>query len=230
MSAIKGQDVSMYGKDDNGNYQLFACATAMSFSYDTELIEKATVNMAGFRSYKSGFSDCSATLNSVTNISYGSELTVFYTLLQTIRKQGLDIQMVWQDDVGNLKVISGHAFIPHTGITVDIAGFSEDDIQFKFSGGVQMTTTLISNTTTNGTMQTPIYYTFPSNGATSYQNNLLINVHVVHVERNGIGQKEIAAGTPSANEFKYIAGTGTIQLDSNNPSSAGETLFIAYYI
>lgn len=213
---------------DSGVYVPFACATSVEFSYETELKEKASPGQGGFREYVAGLGDWGITLNTVTHIVPSSPpmLTVFYTLLAQVRKNGLDIRLTFEDENANLQVITGHVLIPSTTIASPVDSFSEDTIEMKGSGSFALSQTLINPSSGNSDVFPPIDYTSASGGETSLNYSALINRTILAVMRDGINYEVITTGTPNAKQVKFNAGVGDILFSF--PLSIGEWVHILY--
>jgi len=226
-TALTGENVLLEA-DLGGQWIPFACVTSLEFYYDTELIEKATVGLQGFKSYVSGMGEWGFTLSTVTHVvpPSGTMYTVFDTLLLSLRKNGLDIRTIYQDNNGNLIEITGHVMIPHTGIASPVDGFSEDTIEMKGSGAFALSTTLTNPGTTNTDLQDPIDYTSPAGGETDFTDPDLVGATLVYVGRDGIDHEVITVGTPNAKQVKFITATGTIVFAS--PLSQDEWIHILY--
>lgn len=225
--AIEGENVILTAKMLN-EYIPFACATAVEFYYDSELKEKATVGMQGFKSFVCGIGEWGLTLSSVTHIlpPVGSSMyTVFDSLLQSLRKAGLDIQLIWEDKEGNLKTITGHVMIPHTGINSPVDGFSEDTIEMKGSGSFAISTTLITPGNSTSDVQPPIGY-YGIGGELSVTFPQLILVEPLLVFRDGLEREIITVGTPTSKQVKYDSASGTISW--TDPLGPGEWVNILY--
>jgi hypothetical protein len=225
--AIEGQNVLLRAKL-GGDYIPFACATSVDFYYDTELIEKATVGMYGFKSWISGMGEWGMTLNTVTYVQPTTEsYTVFDTLLDSLRKIGLFIELSFEDNDGNLKTITGHVLIPHTGITSPVDGFSEDTIEFKGDGAFAINTELITPDTADTEVKTPIDFT-AAGGETSLTYPELIGATLLYVGRDGTGKEVIQSDDPNDKQVKFISTTGTIFFAASDPLGPGEWILILY--
>lgn len=213
--AIDGQKVTMRFLM-NGEMVGYACATSCSFYCDDELIEKADVNGGRFKQFASRRAEWGMSIAGITHVAYSaSAFTVFDSLIMALRASGLDVEMAFVDSLGNIKTISGHVLIPHTGINSSVDNFSEDEIDFKGSGPFTMAETLL-NPTSEGEMKTIELW---GDGTNAYvQDNLLIGEAVVPpngaVFRAGAFYKVITTGTPGPLEAKFTTGTGRIDFDT----------------
>src|SRR5688500_808455 len=124
LQAIEGKNVILRALQ-GADMVPFACATSLEFYYDTELIEKSTVSSAGFSEWAGSMGTWGKTHGTVTHIVKTGYYTVFDTLLDALRKQGLFVELSFEDEIGNIKTITGTVLIPHTGISAGVEGFSE---------------------------------------------------------------------------------------------------------
>lgn len=218
--AIEGKNVLLEALRDNGaglyEYVPFACATSVDFYYDTEMIEKATVGMAGFRGFEAGLGEWGLTLNTVTHAVFGNNAyTVFDTLLQSLRKNGLDIRLTFEDNSANLQVITGHVLIPHTGISSPVDGFSEDDIELKGDGAFALTTSIVNPPSHDFEVKKLEYYSVGGEQQLTFSD--LIGRTILYMGRDGIGRDEINIGNPTDKQFYFNPTLGTIYF--YNPGS-----------
>lgn len=222
--AIEGRMVSLKAFREGDGYIPFVCATSMSFRADDELIEVTDANAGRYRKYKSRRIDWGFTLNTITHIAYSSDAyTVFDTLLEALRTQGLDIEMSFVDDLGNIKTLAGHVLIPHTGISVQADNFSEDDVEFQGSGTFTIGTTLL-NPGAGSDMDTTELY---GDGVNSYvQDSELIDATIEQVSRAGYWYDIITTGTPTAAQVKWTASTG--RFDFSSVLDSGEKVVVFY--
>lgn len=225
---VEGKNVVLEAKKlIDGEYQYvgFACATSVDFFYETEMIEKATVGMAGHRSWTYGMSSWGGSLQSVTHaVGTNNMLTVFDTLLYSLRKTGLDIRLKYEDNNGNLQVITGHILIPKTGIASPVDGFSEDTIDFIGNGTFALTTTIIDPDDEAGKLMT--FDVTSAGGELTITVPDTINRELITFTRDGIGQEVLTSGTPLAKQVKHDASTGVIYLP--NATNPDEWLFGIY--
>jgi hypothetical protein len=212
--AIEGKNVLLRAKRGD-EYVPFVCATSVDFTYDTELIAKTTVNSAGFRQYAARLGEWGLTLSTVTHIvspNSDNAYTVFDTMTEQARKTGMDIELIFQDNDGNLKTITGHVLIPHTGISSPVEGFSEDEIEFKGSGAFEINTELITPTVNNSQVYSKDYTA--AGGETTITFSDLIGKEILNVQRDGIGKDVIAVGTPNDKQVKFLTASGTFSFST----------------
>lgn len=223
--AIYGSDVLLEALQD-GTYIPFACATALEFSYDSELIERAGVGLGSFKGFVSGMGEWGLTLSSVTHVLPTTTMyTVFDTLIESLRRSGLNIRLSFEDNDGNLKVITGHVLIPHTGIASPVDGFSEDTIEMKGDGSFAISTTLITPVPNNNDVQDPIDYTSISGGETSLTYPALIGRTIIYFGVDGVDKEVIAVGVPTDKQVKFDSSTGTLSFSALMPQNWVHILF-----
>lgn len=205
----------------------WACATGMDFYYDTEMIEKATVGTAGHKRWTYGMSEWGLTLYSLTVIVPTPTMyTVFDSLLESLRKIGLDIELIFEDSVGNLKVLSGRCMIPRTAISASENGFSSDTIELKGDGTFTIGTTLSTPGPSLTTDVKVINYTSASGGENTLTFPATIGKEILYVARDGVGKEVITVGTPNDKQVKWNSGSGEFTLPYD--MQQGEWLYIEY--
>lgn len=225
MRAIEGKNVEFQALY-NDEWIPFACQTSLDFYYDTELIEKTTVSSGRFKEWAAGLGEWGFALNLVTHAApVTTMLTVFDTLLEALRKNGLDVRAIYEDTDGNMATITGHVLIPHTGITSAVEGFSEDDIELKGSGAFSLLTQL--QTPPNDDEEVfPISPVVPEGNLETVIPEL-VGVPVSEIlsfERDGIGKQIIVVGDPTDKQVKYVQADGKFILPY--PAGAGEWFLI----
>lgn len=226
MNIIEGKNVKLRGKLD-GDMVYFACATGVDFYHDTEMVEKATVGMAGWKGYTYGLSEWGFSLTSLSVIvPTTTMLTVFHTLLESLRKNGIDMELIFEDPDGNLKTITGRCLIPHTGISAQRTGFSQDTIEFKGDGAFEIATSLIAPSPAINTNVQVINYTSASGSETTLTYPETIGMDIISFARDGIGKEVITVGSPNDKQVKWASGTGVFTLPYD--TGVGEWIYIEY--
>lgn len=136
--AIEGKNVNIKAFYIDGWYP-FACATEIDFVSDYELIERTGPNSGAWKEFGLRLGEWEFTLKTITHIvppaGIGTFLTVFTALQESIRRQGLLLELSFIDKIGNAKTITGRAVIPNVNINAGAEGFSNDTIKFKGTGG-----------------------------------------------------------------------------------------------
>jgi len=213
--AIQGKNVLVRAKKD-GSYVEWVCATSVEFYFDSELDEITTADSPNMKEFELGIGEWGFTLNTVSVAAPSTvAYTVFDSILESLRKNGLDVEISFEDDLGNVKAITGYALIPHTGINANVVGFSEDDIEFKGSGAFAISEVLV---TPVDELDEPevIEITdsiIPVDGTTGNVPQLIgLTKDDVIYERDGIGKEVIDSGTPTDKQVLIDFTTGNITL------------------
>lgn len=218
--AIQGKNVTM--KIGIGGVLLpYACATSCTYHINTELIRRTSVGSGSNTKYKARLTDTTAELQGVTHIiPQDAAWTVFDLAKETVRKNGVDVQLEFVDGDNNYKLISGYALIPDIEITAGADGFSEDTINLQFSGAPGVfNEPPPDNPNTNDVDWTLRY---GQDGQLGFTDNNLIGRTKIAVFRGG-PLEVITTGTPTVQQVKYDSSIG--QLLFSVALGAGEPVF-----
>lgn len=238
--AIEGKNVNVRAYYIDGWYP-FACATKIDFQSDQEMIERTGPNSGQWKEFEGRLNEWGFTLESVTHIvpspGIGTHLTVFHALQESIRREGLLLEMSFVDSAGNIKTIKGKCLIPSIGISASADGFSQDTITFKGTGAYNEGT-IIEPTPENPENIMPYDVLsgsfFGTDGQTSATVSALNGTKLIEVSR-GYPLEIIYSGTPTESQVKVTTSTGTQDgvltssvLTFGAPMIAGEYVFYIY--
>lgn len=221
LEAIKGEGTI----DSPAEYVPIRCMTSVEFYCDTELVERATVGMGGFRDYRTGMGEWGIRGNGVSSIALPTDPAygIFDLMTEQLRRNGLDIRLSFEDNNGNLQVITGHVLIPHTGITAPYDAFSEDDFELKGGGAFALSTSFIDPISISDVKK--VEYT-AAGGEQAITIPETINREILAVFRSGIGAQTLVSGTPLSNQVTHNATTGEFLFGSE--LSPSEWVLILY--
>ncbi len=227
MRQVQGADVYIRVKIPGSglDYLPYACSTTLNFSCDQEIIEKTTYESGAWKQYTTGFSEWGITLGSVTSIlPLEGQFAVFDLLVETVRRNAVQVELSFSDTDGNLKVITGYAIIPHIGISAEATGFAQDDIEIKGTGEFTISTVL--NSVTINANEVYKYEYIATGGETSVVNVDFFGREMLGVFR-GFPHEIITVGTPTEIQALHDGGT-SVQFAATVPMNIGEYVLIQY--
>lgn len=218
--AIQGKNVTV-NITINGVKLPYLCATDCEVHFTTELIRRTSPSAGSSAKYKARMTDTTASLSGVTQVlPVESGWTVFDLIGETVRKNGVDLEMEFLDSVGNYRLITGHALMPDIDISASMGDFARDSIDFQFSGAPGVFNEPPPNYQTTSTVNWELFR--GTNGETGITDNRLIGRAKVAVHR-GDWLNVITTGTPDVQQVKFNNSTG--QLLFSVPIGPGEPVF-----
>lgn len=224
--ALQGKDATLRVQVPGSGlgYLPFACATSAAFTADQELIEKTTLSSGRHKEFTTGLSEWGMTMTDVTYIVPESQMyTVWDMLLESVRRNAVNVELSFTDGDGNVKTITGAAVIPHIGITASAEGFVEDDIELKGTGAFTVQSALITTPVNNNEVKN--YEYIATGGETTITFADFIGRTFLGIFR-GFPHDIITAGTPTDVQAKVDSGAGTVTF--SYAMNAGEYILILY--
>lgn len=140
MDIVRGGSVRLYAYNTDG-YYLFACASEVSLTEDTEVLSTTSPASGKFRTFKTRLSDWKLSLKGVLFLRSQTETrwVALDLFTDAIRKNGLAIKMVFTDESGYEKTMTGNVFIPSKSINASASMMAKFDIQMQGSGSYTLT-------------------------------------------------------------------------------------------
>jgi hypothetical protein len=221
---IHGKNVILSAYDTT-DYFPFLCATNCSISVSSEIVPKSTITSGSYRENYARIQEWGLTLEGVSTIDGPN--SVFRTIMEAVRRTGLNIEMLFTDDAGAEKALRGHVLIEDTTINGDVNAFSDYSVSFIGNGPLEIDTDPLS--TIYGSVKT--YDFTAAGGETSFSNALLIghdDADVLLGFREGYEQEIIFSGTPGNRQLLYTEVSGTISW--TGAAVAGEKFSILYQV
>lgn len=120
------------------NWYDIMCQVEARFSIKQEVVLKTGVNSGLFREKTTRLSEAFATVTGISPIDNGDVISVFYMTQEAIRTQAQDIRLVYTDEDGEQKQISGSALIVNIEIGSPQKDFTTATIDFEFSGAIDI--------------------------------------------------------------------------------------------
>jgi hypothetical protein len=212
--AVEGKNVLIKIKKA-GEYVPYACATSIDYTRDSETIETSTVDSAGEAEFEYAMRSGGATINGVTHIVPSETgFTVFELLEYMNNRTTAELEISFEDSLGNLRTLTGSALVVHVGISAGAEGFSEDDVELKGTGVAVIDTEYI-DPVINVNEVFPLEFTSVSGGETSVVFTELVGKDLADIllaQRDGISKDIIDVGTPTDKQVKFISASGTFSL------------------
>lgn len=227
MALVFGRDVAVQDFVD-GDYITVGCATSCSIEYINEIIGKTDANAGLFRKKRVRISDVRISIQGVLiSESEPTRLSAWHFLQEAIRRSERTIRMVFTDELGNDKAITGLFIVSTQSLVADVNAFTDFDIQMEGTGGIAITEiappgevvcpewardwwAVSSGNTVNGLGDAGLTFA---------------GKELIAVFRSGAPLNE-TSGTPGNMEYSFD-GT-TITVDPTNPFNSGETVFVIW--
>jgi hypothetical protein len=226
---VHGQDVKVE-KEVGGVFYEIACGTDCSFGFTNTFIGKTTRTSGLFFKRRVRMSDCKGTVNGVTKNTNTGGLSIFHFLEEGIRRDEGFYKFTFEDEDGNIVIITMIALIEVINISGDVNDFSVFDLSIQQTGGVELTTVppppsiqpenWFSDFWTTGVGQ------FEINGASAIKGYQLFSQELLEVDREGTQYDIITSGTPGNREALYDSLGGRIVFA--NEFNPDERVFVLF--
>lgn len=229
-NTILGTDVVAQIEIDGEWFPVF-CAKSVSLNVNQGEIETTDVNAANARSFLPGISDSTVNVSGVTELNNDEgRVSIFYLLQSSIRRQIFPWRIIFENQDGDTQTVSFDAFLLNGLVDGTVSQFSQSNITYRVTGEFQFSEIVPPPSAPICEVEDPLYKTVVA-GQNSVSDSLLTQsgVEILEVQREGLGQVQ-TTGTPGNREFRFIAGTGTIEFSSSIPFEAGEIIYILYKI
>ena len=222
---VQGKNVILKAYNGDGYYK-FYCAQSAELSIDVDQLPATNVNSGGWKSFKPAKTGWQITLNGITHIrdtEGDNGLTVFDITNEQVRKNGIDLYMVFTNDLGNIESFQGHAN-PANATAGGTAGqLSKFSVQFQGTGSFARNTT-ISNPQSNDVKR---YEYTAAGGEASFTFADLINRNYLEVQRESTPTMALVyTGTPTDKQALITASLGKVEF--SNQLEAGEVVIVLY--
>lgn len=212
-------------------YLAVGCGTAISYTYQNEIILKTDVNAGLFRKKRVRISDFSGSIQGLVALySTTDKVTAFYFLQEAIRRTEQTMKFLFTDSSGVLRSITGKFLVESEQLSGGAEGdFAEFDLELQGTG--DLTLSDVESPPAAECFEsfsdywdlTPGASTFsgPGTGGKSFAGQEIIEVV------RGIGAPLAeTSGTPGDREYSYDGTTITTWV--GNPYSAGERAFVIW--
>jgi predicted secreted protein len=137
MQPIHGSNV-LVSIEIDGEFVPVLCAIDMTFSCEQEVVLATTIDSGKWRKKKlRGLSDWNVAVSGLSKIDNADgQVSFFYLLQENIRGSEQIIQMMFEDDDGNVQVLEGSVLIPSLSINANVNSFADVNVTFEGTGGV----------------------------------------------------------------------------------------------
>jgi hypothetical protein len=142
-------------------------------------------------------------------------------MLEIVRSQGVNVQVIFTDKNGFTKNLTGHVFLPSTSIEGTAGDVAKDTISFLGNGAVNFDSLITPNVPPRMRLEW-----IASDGQTDFQNNSLIGktiANIEHVSREGDDKYQPVTIAPTERQVQLDAVNG--KLIFKIAADAGEYIF-----
>jgi hypothetical protein len=227
---VFGTGVSVRAKV-SGEYITIGCADRCSFQLVNEIIGKTDVNAGLYRKKRVRLGDCNGSVDGIiTTESSATRLSVFHFLQEAIRRSEIDMQFVFEDVSGGVKVVQGLFLVSTIGLSSDVNNWSDFNLLLEGTGGLSVTAIDPPGDVTCESIKSDWWTTtegLSGIAGTGHAGLSFAGHDVIEVDREGLQYDIITTGTPGNRQAKYTGGS-TITFDPSNPFLAGETIFVIW--
>lgn len=207
----------------DGIYYPVFCAKTFERPLNQDEIEVTHVNSGVDREYVPGMSNSTVSATGITQINNDEgKISIFYLDQLAIRRSIRTYRILCTDQDGLTIFITFSAFVTNSTLSKDTTAWSQSSVSFRITGPWTFSTVVPAPVEPTCEVQPTLYKTL-ADGGTSVNDALLIpgvgeTITIISVSRSGSVHYE-TSGTPGSLEFRYISGTGTIEIDPTNPGN-----------
>lgn len=229
---VFGTGVSVRARTTSGDpYVTIGCASSCSFNFVNEIIGKTDVNAGLARKKRVRISDCNGSVEGIiTTESTADRLTIFHFMQEAIRRSELDMQFIFEDVNGGVKVIQGLFLVSTIGLSADINSWSDFGLDLEGTGGISVTAIDPPPDVSCETVFSDWWETTPGLSGISGTGHAGLSFaghDVIEVDREGLEHEIVTTGTPGNRQAKYTGGD-SITFDPTNVFNPGETIFVIW--
>lgn len=233
-SVVFGSNVLFFITVDSVDIAV-GCATSIQYEYENEIILKTDRNAGLFRKKRVRISDSRAAVSGLTSLVDNSETkSLFYFFQEGVRRSELNIKILFEDDDGVQKQITGAFIIQSIQVAGDPSAFSEFTINFEGTGSVTFSEPSSDSPGTVACQLQPTIYTTLGEGETSVSDPLLgtEGATILFVAREGLGYDVSFSNPPGNRKYYFDQPNNSIVFSApGNPASPDlEAVAIGWYI
>lgn len=227
---VQGRNVIVTMEVDSVYYPVFCAKTAL-LSQVQETIEITSVDSGNDRQYEPGMSTTTLEIGGLTILdNTENRISVLYLMQLAQRRARQTMKITLTDNDGDQIEVGFKAIITANSFDKSLGGaFSQSSTSLLVTGGITIGPSITPPNPSE--VQEPLYLEAVE-GETSVSDPLLTaaGVEILHVHREDAGSGQQVTGTPASGtrQFRFTAGTGTIDFDPDNPFNGGEIIYILY--
>lgn len=200
------------------------CGIDMTFTCSQEIVLATTIDSGKWRKKKlRGLSDWNVSVSGLTKIdNTDGQVSFFWLLQENVRGTEQVIQMMFEDEDGNVQVLEGNVLIPDLSFNGNVNSFADVNVTFEGSGGFtieQPVSDVVSDVCDDWTSDTFDL----AEGETSLT-GAFAGKEIIEVDREGI-QFDYTSGTPGNREYSYSGVNINFEIEG---ASGGEKVFVIW--
>ncbi len=230
MEPIHGKDC-LFSIQVGNDYLPLLCATEFELTVRQDVLLATTVGTGAWRRKKlRQLSEWAVSLSGLSKVDNSDgEVSWFYILKQQIRGTVQNIQMIFEDNLGNTQVLIGSVVIPEMVFNAAVTDFGAADIEMEGDGAFEIETVVPSPPTgcadefadTWDAVEGATSISGPGREGRSFAG--AFKILLVFRTTDSYDPDE---GNPGNGEFNF---DGTeISFDPGNPLNAGETVRVVW--
>lgn len=204
---VKADGVVIYAKLGS-TYQPIACGTSATITTTSDKLELAPYTSGKWRSYIPNRISGTISCQGLIKVDPGSGLYSSFDILAYQYEQFFVLaKYVITDPLNNSKTYEVNCLVDEVTFNTTAGGTATYSFTLSMTSDPQFVQTPIDS---GGDNVQAWEYT-ATGGETTISDAILIGDEVIDVRRNGIGLEVIFAGSPTGNQVKFTAGTGSLE-------------------
>lgn len=204
---VKAEGVVIYAKLGS-TYQPIACGTSATISTTSDKLELAPYTSGKWRSFIPNRISGTISCQGLIKVVPGSGLYSSFDILAYQYEQFFVLaKYVITDPLGNSKTYEVNCLVDEVTFNTTAGGTATYSFTLSMTSDPQFVQTPID---TGGDNVQAWDYT-ATGGETTISDAVLIGNEVIDVRRNGIGLEVIFSGSPTGNQVKFTAGSGSLE-------------------
>lgn len=200
------------------------CAVSMTFNCSQEIVLATTIDSGKWRKKKlRNLSDWNVSVTGLTKIdNTDGQVSFFWLLQENIRGTEQTIQMMYDDEDGNIQVLEGTVLIPSLSLDGNVNSFADASITFEGSGSFTIEQPVSD-------VQSALCDDWDSDtfdlaeGETSVS-GAFAGKEIIEVDREGT-QYDHTTGTPGNREYSYNGVNINFEIEG---ALGGEKVFVIW--
>lgn len=213
---VHGKDVVVLQLINSDWFEI-GCATDCSFSFVNEIINKTSINSAGFREKKVRISDVKGSVSGIIKTSNNNDvLSIFWFLSQGVNRIEGTFKFLFTDEDGGDKSLTMTAIVQAIDLRGPVDSHAEFDLNLEGTGGYEIDSLDAPGTSTDNVDSD----SFTISGGL-IQDNRLIGATIIGVWREGTELTSMSL------TYSHNTVTGQITPDASTTID-GQKLFVIW--